>query len=76
MKCVVCKKGQTKTGKATVTLEKEGTTLVFKGVPAKVCTNCGEEYVDDKITARLLKTAADAGRAGVQVEIRRYSPVS
>jgi YgiT-type zinc finger domain-containing protein len=76
MKCVVCKKGQTKTGKATVTLEKEGTTLVFKGVPARVCTNCGEEYVDEKITARLLKTAADAGRAGVQVEIRRYSPAS
>jgi YgiT-type zinc finger domain-containing protein len=76
MKCVVCKKGQTKTGKATVTLEKEGTTLVFKGVPARVCTNCGEEYVDEKTTARLLKTATDAGRAGVQVEIRRYSPVS
>lgn len=31
MKCVVCKKGETKMGKATVTLEKHGATLVFKG---------------------------------------------
>jgi YgiT-type zinc finger domain-containing protein len=73
MKCVVCKKGQTKPGRTTVTLEKEGATLVFKGVPANVCANCGEEYVDAKITARLLKVAAEAARAGVQVEVRHYS---
>ena len=39
MKCVVCKKGETKSGKATVTLEKDGATLVFKGVPAQVCAS-------------------------------------
>jgi YgiT-type zinc finger domain-containing protein len=73
MKCVVCKKGQTKKGKATVTLERDGATLVFKGVPASVCASCGEEYVEDKITAKLLKAAEDAARAGIQVEIREYS---
>jgi YgiT-type zinc finger domain-containing protein len=52
VKCVVCKKGETKPGKTTVTLEKDGATLVFKGVPADVCANCGEEYVDSKITPR------------------------
>lgn len=46
--------------KTIVTLEKDGATLVFKGVPARVCSNCGEEYVNDEITARLLKAAADA----------------
>ena len=75
MKCVVCKKGQTKVGKATVTLDKAGATLVFKGVPARVCTNCGEEYVDGKIVARLLKSAAAAARSGIQVEIRQFSAV-
>jgi YgiT-type zinc finger domain-containing protein len=73
MKCVVCKKGETKIGKATVTLDKDGTTLVFKGVPARVCTNCGEEYVDGKVAARLLKSATQAARSGIQVEIRQYS---
>jgi YgiT-type zinc finger domain-containing protein len=73
MKCVVCKKGKTRVGKATVTLDKDGATLVFKGVPARVCTNCGEEYVDGEITANLLKSAAEAARCGIQVEIRQYS---
>ena len=35
MKCVICKKGETKAGTATVTLDKDGATLVFKGVPAR-----------------------------------------
>lgn len=74
MKCVVCKKGETKAGKTTVTLERDGATLVFKGVPARVCANCGEEYVDGEITARLLKSAEEAARSGIQVEIRQYVP--
>lgn len=72
MICVICKNGETQLGKATVTLEREETTLVIKGVPAQVCGNCGEEYVDEETTARLLKTAEDAARAGVQVDVRQY----
>jgi YgiT-type zinc finger domain-containing protein len=73
MKCVICKKGNTKLGKTTVTLDRDGSTLVFKDVPASVCTNCGEAYVDGEITARLLDSAEKAVRSGIQVEIRQYS---
>ena len=73
MKCVICKKGKTRNGKTTITLERAGTTLIVKGVPARVCGNCGEEYVNQKITARLLKDAEEAVRAGVQVGIREYA---
>jgi YgiT-type zinc finger domain-containing protein len=73
MKCVVCKKGRTKPGTATVTLDKNGATLVFRGVPARVCSNCGEEYVDEKIAQRLFKAAGEAARSGIQVEIRQFS---
>jgi YgiT-type zinc finger domain-containing protein len=73
MKCVVCKKGETKSGKATVTLEKDGATLVFKGVPARVCGSCGEEYVDEETTAKLLRSAEETARSGIQVEIRQYT---
>ena len=72
MKCVICKQGETRAGKATVTLERDGTTLVIKGVPAQVCLNCGEEYVDEKTTARLLTAAEEAARAGVRVDVREY----
>lgn len=73
MKCVVCKHGDTKSGKATVTFDRAGFTLVVRGVPADVCSNCGEEYVGADITATLLKTADDAANAGVKVEVREYA---
>lgn len=72
MKCVICKNGQTKPGRATVTLERQETTLVVKNVPAEVCTNCGEKYVDEKAASRLLKTAEDVAQRGVQVDVRSY----
>ncbi|MGQ0571780.1 MAG: type II toxin-antitoxin system MqsA family antitoxin, partial [Armatimonadota bacterium] len=64
--------GETQLGKTTVTLERGGTTLVFKGVPAQVCPNCGEAYVDEEITKRLLRIAEEAARSGVQVDIREF----
>ncbi|MDP2935286.1 MAG: type II toxin-antitoxin system MqsA family antitoxin [Dehalococcoidia bacterium] len=72
MKCVICKVGETKLDKATGTLERDSMVLVFKGVPADVCANCGEEYVDEETTARLLLAAEEAARAGVQVDVRSY----
>ena len=73
MNCVICKVGETSPGKATVTLEREGITLVIKAVPAEVCDNCGEEYVDEKTTSCLLQMAEEAAQAGVQVDIRAYA---
>lgn len=72
MKCAICKQGDTEPGKTTVTLERGSMTLVFKGVPAQVCANCGEAYVDDEIGAQILKDAEEAARAGVQVELREF----
>ena len=72
MTCVICKQGKTRAGKVTITMERESMTLVVRAVPAQVCGNCGEEFVDKKITSRLLNTAADASRAGVRMDVREY----
>ena len=45
MKCVICKHGETKDGTTTIILEREGSTIVFKDVPAKICDNCGENML-------------------------------
>jgi YgiT-type zinc finger domain-containing protein len=73
MKCVVCRQGETQPGHVTVTLERPGLTYVVKNVPARVCSNCGEEYVDEEITAQLLQSAENMARAGAQVDIRDYA---
>ena len=56
-----------------MTLERSGTTLVIKGVPARICDNCGEAYVDEQITRQLMAMADEALRAGVQVEVREFA---
>ena len=47
MNCMICNHERTQPGTVTVTLERGPTTLVFKNVPAQVCANCGEAYVDE-----------------------------
>lgn len=73
MKCVICKQGETRDGATTLTFTRDATTLVVKNVPAQVCANCGEAYVDEAITTRLLRTAEAAARAGIQVDVREYA---
>ena len=75
MICPICRCGNTRPGFASVTLEREATTLLFKQVPAQVCDNCGEEFIDEAASSSLLDTAEAASRAGVQVELRRYATV-
>jgi YgiT-type zinc finger domain-containing protein len=72
MKCLICKQAEVEPGWATVMLERGGLMLVVKRVPARVCPNCGEEYVDDEVTAQLLTSAEALARAGAQVDIREY----
>lgn len=57
----------------TVTFERADSTFVVREVPAQVCPNCGEDYVDAKVTAELLRSTEDLSRAGTQVAIRRYA---
>ena len=72
MKCVMCKNGDTSLGTTTVTLERDTTTVVFKYIPAQVCENCGEAYIDAEVTRQLLHVIEDAARGGVQVDVRQY----
>ncbi|GAC1347939.1 MAG: hypothetical protein NVSMB27_14510 [Ktedonobacteraceae bacterium] len=73
MKCVICKCGETLPGTTTMTLEHGDTTVVFKRVPAEVCQNCGEAYLDAATTRHLLHIVEEAEQAGVQVDVRQYA---
>jgi YgiT-type zinc finger domain-containing protein len=72
MQCMICRSGAYVPGLVTVTLERGTTTLVMKGVPALICENCGEAYVDEAVSEQLLGTAEVAMGAGVQVEVRTF----
>jgi YgiT-type zinc finger domain-containing protein len=71
--CVICKNGQRKPGTTIVTLTGDTITLVVRGVPAEVCDNCGEEYLDEATVRRLDAEAKRAEREGMQVVVRNYA---
>jgi YgiT-type zinc finger domain-containing protein len=73
MRCVVCKQGERKLGKVTVTLQRGDTTVVIKEVPAEICENCGEYYLDEQVTEQILSMAEQAARKNVEVEIIRFA---
>ena len=73
MTCVICRQGETTPGETTITLERGATTLVVKAVPAEVCNNCGEAYVDETAAGTLLAAIEEAERKGIDVEVRRYA---
>jgi YgiT-type zinc finger domain-containing protein len=73
MKCALCKNGDTRPGEVTVTLQRGETTVIIKAVPANVCENCGEYYLSDAVTEKVLAMANDTVRKGAEVEILRFA---
>lgn len=73
MKCVICKTGQTHPGKATVTLERGHTIVVMRDVPAEICEDCGEYYLDEATAESVYADAEQSFARHVEVEIQSYA---
>lgn len=73
MRCLVCRNGETRPGRTTVTFHEQGRTVVVTDVPAGVCDNCGESYVAEDVTAQLLQIAVQARTMHAQVLVREFT---
>ena len=73
MRCPICRAGDTRPGTTTLVLERDALTMVVRHVPAEVCDNCGEAYVDEPAAAAALARAETAAREGVTVEVREHT---
>ena len=73
MKCLLCKQGETAPGKVTVVLQRDESSVLIKEVPADVCENCGEYYLSESITKRVLQIAEEAASRHAEVEIIRFA---
>lgn len=76
MTCVICKSGILEAGTTTVTLERGTTLIVIRRVPATICPNCGESYLDDAVVDQVYQAADDATAAGVEIDVREFHHVS
>lgn len=73
MNCVIRKTGELSAGTATVTLQRGDTTVVIKDVPADICDNCGEYYLTDEMTDRVMALAESAVKKGTEIEVLRWA---
>jgi hypothetical protein len=47
--------------------------VVIKNVPAEVCENCGEYYLSEEMTDRVLALAEAAVAHGAEIEVLRFA---
>jgi YgiT-type zinc finger domain-containing protein len=73
MECPICKHGETVYGNTTVTLNRENTIIIIKDVPADICGNCGEYFLNETISEWVLNKAEMAAEQGTEIEVLRYA---
>lgn len=73
MLCSICHQGETAPGTVTVALHRGEASVIIKGVPAEVCSNCGEYYLSEKVSEQVMKLAETAIADHAEVGVLRYA---
>jgi YgiT-type zinc finger domain-containing protein len=68
--------GEKADGKTTFTVEFETGVLVVRDVPAKVCQQCGEEWIDDSVASELESLARKAKEKQSELEMVPFSELA
>lgn len=77
MKCPVCRFGDMDKGFAQVVLNRGNATVIFRNVPAMVCCDCGEYYLDEQTADEIYARADSCFSSGQEIAIMEYRhPVS
>ena len=69
--CAICGGNKTEGG-TTYTVSVGSGVLVVKDVPARLCEQCGEAWLDDETMKRLEVLAQEVRRHPVEVEVLQY----
>ena len=71
MDCFICK-GKLEEKKVNYIADLEDTIIIIKGVPAKVCTQCREQYFDDETTENIERIVNQLKQVPIEVSIVNY----
>ena len=65
-------KGNLEEKRVNYVVDLENTIIIIKGVPAKVCTQCGEQYFDDETAENIEKIVNQLKQLATEVTIVNY----
>ena len=72
MNCFMCK-GEVIEKKVSYMVDLETTIIIIKGVPAKVCTQCGEQYFGDETSENIETIVNKLKDLSTEVTIINYN---
>lgn len=72
MKCLICLLAETVDGPTSVVLMRGEFRLTVSGVPARVCPQCGEGYVEEDVAQKLLSLAERESALGILESALEY----
>ena len=75
MICLICRQAEIINQFTFVHFERGEFKLIINSVPARVCPNCGEAYVEEATAARCLTIAKQRYEAGIVDTQSEYSPL-
>lgn len=67
--CSICKIGEMLPGSTMVTLEWGKSIILVKNVPAMVCNNCANYFLESKTARAVLEKAASPIQKGAKIEV-------
>ena len=71
MDCFMCK-GELEEKTVNYMVDLENTIIIIKEVPAKVCTQCGEQYFDDETSKNIERIVNQLKELATEVTIVNY----
>lgn len=71
MDCIMCKANLYK-GTVNHIVDIDGHIIIVKNVPANVCRQCGEYYVDHETALKLEEIVEESKRSGAEVTIINF----
>jgi YgiT-type zinc finger domain-containing protein len=74
-RCPLCG-GEKQSGTTTFAVDLKFGVVVVREVPAFVCSQCGDAWIDDRVTAKLESFVAEARRKQVLVEVTQWPQVA
>jgi YgiT-type zinc finger domain-containing protein len=73
MICLVCRKAQLSEGLVSINFERDEFKALIKLVPALVCPACGEAFLDEQVTTRVLSQAEEISHEGLTDIVQDYA---
>ncbi|MBI2569770.1 MAG: type II toxin-antitoxin system MqsA family antitoxin [Candidatus Schekmanbacteria bacterium] len=75
IRCALCG-GPQESGTTIFAVDLKFGVLVVRDVPARLCSQCGEAWIEDPVAARLEAVVGDARRKQALVEVVQWQPTA